>query len=171
NVARLQGLLHGDTPGERFLSFLQRLHQRDTVLALWQEYPVLARQLVLCIHQWVTFSLEFLQRLCADWEAIRATFSPKNDPGLLIQVDGGMGDTHQGGRSVLIARFSSGFRVVYKPRPLALGVHFQELLAWLNERGDHPPFRTIKILDRGTYGWVEFIAAQACSTSEEVRRF
>ena len=39
------------------------------------------------IDHWVTFSLEFLQHLCADWEAIRTTFSPENDPGVLVQVD------------------------------------------------------------------------------------
>src|SRR5262249_31989010 len=50
-------------------------------------------------------------------------------------------------------------------------VHFQELLTWLNERGTHPPFRTLKVLDRGTYGWVEFVAAGGCTSADEVRRF
>ena len=36
NVARLQGLLQGDTPEERFQSFLQRLRQRDIALALFR---------------------------------------------------------------------------------------------------------------------------------------
>ena len=90
---------------------------------------------------------------------------------MLTQVQGGAGDTHRGGRSVLIARFSSGFRVVYKPRSLAVDVHFQELLAWLNARGDHPPFRTLNVLDRGSHGWVEFVAANGCTTPEEVHRF
>ena len=70
-----------------------------------------------------------------------------------------------------IAEFSSGLRVVYKPRDLAVDVHFQELLSWLNERGDHPPFRTLKILNRGTHGWAEFVAEQACTSPDEVRRF
>lgn len=171
NVARLQGLLQGDTPQEKFRNFLERLHQRDIALALLQEYPVLARQLITCIDRWAAFSLEFLQHLCADWEAIRSTFSPRNNPGLLARVDGGMGDRHRGGRAVLIAKFSSGFQVVYKPRRMALDVHFQELLTWINERGDHPLFKTLKILDRGTYGWVEFVVAQSCASLEEVQRF
>jgi type 2 lantibiotic biosynthesis protein LanM len=170
-VARLQGVLKGNTPQERFYSFLQHLHQSDKILALLQEYPVLAHQLTIQISQWVTFSLEFLHHLCADWDAIRTTFSPKNDLGLLVAVQGGGGDSHRGGRSVLIAKFSSGFQVVYKPRSLATDVHFQQLLTWLNERGDHPPFRTLKILERGTYGWVEFVALQSCSSPEEVQRF
>ncbi|KAB8331084.1 type 2 lantipeptide synthetase LanM [Scytonema tolypothrichoides VB-61278] len=171
NVARLQGLLKGETPEERFGSFLQRLQQPEVVIPLLQEYPVLARQLVISIKRWVNFSLEFLQHLCNDWDAICTTFSPKAEPGLLVQIDGGRGDTHRGGRSVLIAKFSSGFQVVYKPKPLAVDIHFQELLEWLNQRGNHPSFRTLKIINRGTYGWVEFFAVQTCTNSEEIQRF
>lgn len=171
HVARLQGLLMGDDPAERFRSFIQRLQQRDTALALLREYPVLARQIITCIDHWVAFNLEFLQHLCADWEDIVTAFSPQSDPGMLVYIDGGMGDSHRDGRSVRILRFSSGFTVVYKPRSMALDVHFQELLAWLNERGDHHPFRTVTIVDRGTHGWMEFVAAQNCASVDEVRRF
>jgi type 2 lantibiotic biosynthesis protein LanM len=171
NVTRLQGLLQGDTPQERFQSFLQRLRQHEIAINLLQEYPVLARQLVISINHWVNFSLEFLQHLCHDWDAICTTFSPETDPGILVYVDSNIGDTHRGGRAVLIAKFSSGFRVVYKPRALSVDVHFQQLLEWLNQRGNHPPFRTLKILNRDTYGWVEFIESHSCTTSEEVERF
>ncbi len=171
NVARLQGQLQGNTSEERFFSFLQRLHDRDVALSLLQEYPVLARQLVICTDRWVNFSLEFLQHLCADWDAIRTTLTPENNPGVLVQIDSSAGDKHRGGRSVIVATFSSGFKVVYKPKSLAVDVHFQELLTWLNERGNHPPFRTLKVIDRTTYGWVEFVSAQPCHSPEEVERF
>ena len=171
NIARLQGLLKGDTPEERFQCFVERLRRRETALAIFAEYPVLARQLIVCIDNWVHFSLEFLHNLCADWEAMRATFSPEEDPGLLVALDGGAGDSHRGGRSVMIAKFSSGFRVVYKPRSLAVDIHFQELLAWLNVRGDHSPFHTLKILNSGAHGWVEFVEARGCSSPDELRRF
>ncbi|MCC5669529.1 type 2 lantipeptide synthetase LanM family protein [Nostoc sp. CHAB 5784] len=171
NVARLQGLLTGDTPQERFRSFVERLRQRDVALSILQEYPVLARQTTICINHWLTFSLEFLHHLCADWHEIRAKFSPKHEPGLLVELLGGAGDSHRGGRSVRIAKFSSGLQLVYKPRSLAVDVHFQELLTWLNERGDHPPFRILKLLDRGNYGWVEFVKAQSCKTLAEIQRF
>jgi type 2 lantibiotic biosynthesis protein LanM len=171
NVARLQGALKGDTPEERFRSFLERVREPGVALALLREYPVLARQLAIQVDNWVVSSMDFLQRLCADWKALRAEFSPGDDPGSLVEVRGGVGDMHRGGRSVLIARFSSGLRVVYKPRPLAVDVHFQELLTWLNERGDQPPFRTLRIIDRDTYGWAEFVTAWGCTSADEVRRF
>ncbi|MEW5804557.1 MAG: type 2 lanthipeptide synthetase LanM family protein [bacterium] len=171
NIARLQGLLPGDTAEERFCSFLERICQPDLVLAIFHEYPVLARQLVEHIDIWANLSLEFLRHLCSDWDEIRTTFSPGSDPGVLIQVKGHAGDSHRGGRSVLITTFRSGLKIVYRPKSLAVDVHFQELLAWLNEHGDHPPFRAIKILNCGLYGWVEFVAAESCTSQEEIKRF
>ncbi|MDJ0570859.1 MAG: type 2 lanthipeptide synthetase LanM family protein [Pleurocapsa sp. MO_192.B19] len=170
NVARLQGLLKGDTPQERFQSFIERLRQPDVALSILQEYPVLARQISICVNYWVRFSLEFLQHLSADWDEIKATFSPDRDPGLLAEVNSNAGDIHRGGRSVMLLKFSSGFQLVYKPRSLAVDVHFQQLLTWLNQRGDLF-FRTIKVLDRTTYGWLEFVKTQSCTKKEEVQRF
>ncbi|AFY93301.1 type 2 lanthipeptide synthetase LanM family protein [Chamaesiphon minutus] len=171
NVARLQELLQGDTPELRFQSFTQRLRQRDVALGILQEYPVMARQAALCINHWVTTSLEFLQHLCRDWDELRSQFCPSHQPGVLVEVSAGQGDSHREGRSVIVAKFSADLRVVYKPRSLSLDVHFQELLHWINERGNHPPLRLLKILDRQDYGWVEFIEAQPCSSADQIQRF
>jgi class II lanthipeptide synthase len=170
NVARLEGLLVGDTPEDRYRSFLERLRQPEIVLAIMHEYPVLARQLTTRLNQWVAFSLEFVERLCADWDLIRTTFTPDKDPGFLMHVQIA-GDRHCRGRSVLIAKFSSGSRLVYKPKSMAVEKHFQELLTWTNQHGNHPAFRTLKILDRISYGWAEFVAAETCDSLPALRRF
>src|SRR5579884_3171308 len=88
-----------------------------------------------------------------------------------MSVAGGAGDTHRNGRSVMIARFSTGARLVYKPRSLAVDEHFQQLLCWLNEHGAEPRFRLLRSLDRGAWGWAEFLDRKACEDEEEVRRF
>jgi type 2 lantibiotic biosynthesis protein LanM len=170
NVARLEGVLEGDTPEERFHSFVRRLSQRENGLAFLQEYPVLARQLVNCIDQWSVFSLELLEHLCAEWPQILSALSPEANPGVLVEVEGS-GDTHNRGRCVLILQFSSGFRLVYKPRALSLDLHFETLLHWINEHVQDMQFRCPRTLDFGNHGWVEFVAAAPCATEEEVRRF
>lgn len=171
NVLRLQDLLEGDTARERFLSFLRRLHEPAVISGLFEEYPVLARQLVICVDQWASVSLEFLQRLCEDWDLLRATFSPDADPGRLVELTGGAGDTHRRGRSVMIAAFESDLRVVYKPKSLAIDIHFHALLDWLNAAGCDPQLRTLVTLDRGDYGWAEFVRRSDCENEEELRRF
>jgi len=171
NVARMQGLLEGETSAARFENFVTRLRQPDIALTIMREYPVLARQIVIRINNWLNVTLEFLQRLCADWEDIRAEFIPDRDPGVMVQAEAGMSDSHRGGHSVFVLTFSSGFQLVYKPKSLAIDIHFQELLSWLNERGCSCAFPTFKIIDRGAYGWTEFIAAKGCASIEELKRF
>jgi type 2 lantibiotic biosynthesis protein LanM len=171
NVARVQGTLHGETAEDRYRDFIAQVKDPDRTLALLREYPVLARQVSNCVNYWVSTSLEFIIRLCGDWQDLCGTFSQDQEPGLLAEVRGGAGDTHNHGRSVMIAAFDSGFRLVYKPHSLAVNQHFGELQHWLNERGSHPALHSPKVLDRGQYGWTEFISAKPCESPEEVERF
>src|SRR5262249_55073682 len=171
HVARLQGELEGETAADRFRSFVERLREPEVALSLLEEYPVLARALAVAVDHWVEVNREFLERLAADWPAIRATLCPHSGPGRLGAAPGGGGDGPWGGRSVMLLGFPSGFRLVYKPRSLSADGHFQQLLEWLNARGDHPPFRTITLIDRGDYGWMEYVDAAGCETEADVRRF
>lgn len=170
NVARLQGTLVGETPQERYDDFVRSLRSPVVARAIFDEYPVLARQVLLAIDQWVRFSLEFVGQLCADWEQLCETFALRNDD-MLVELTGGAGDRHADGRCVLLLRFDSGARLVYKPKSLAAEVRFQELLAWCNERGASPALRTLQIVDRGDHSWVEYIDQATCQSRDEVRRF
>ncbi len=171
NVARLQKLLRGENSEERFRHFVEGLQQKDIAISLLQEYPVLARQVLIHLENWVNFSLEFIRHLVADYQDLKVIFNSGESLGDLVELQWNAGDSHRQGRSVLIAKFSSGLKLVYKPRSLAVDVHFQELLNWLNERGNHPPFHRLKILDRSSYGWVEFISPNACNSPDELQRF
>jgi type 2 lantibiotic biosynthesis protein LanM len=171
HVARLEGKLAGETPEERFNSYLKLLQQPEVTLALLQEYPALARHLTISIANWVNASLEFARHLCADWTDIRSRFTPDAEPGALARVEAGVGDLHRDGRSVVVATFDSGFKLVYKPRSLAIDERFQELLMWLNQRGAQPSFATLKVIDRGGHGWAQFVEAASCESEDEVRRF
>jgi type 2 lantibiotic biosynthesis protein LanM len=170
NVARLEGTLEGNTSEERFASFLRRLRNPRIAEALFSEYPVLKKEIGILLEKWATFSLEFLNHLCQDWQRLQHQFF-QADPGEIIKVQGGAGDTHRGGRSVIILSFTSGERIVYKPRSLSADNHFQQLLAWLKEHGAEPGFRLLQVLDRGDHGWSEFISAAPCSTQAELSQF
>ncbi|PYT18030.1 MAG: type 2 lantipeptide synthetase LanM [Acidobacteria bacterium] len=171
NVARVQGRLPGATPEERFRSFVESLRRPDVALALLQEYPVLARLSVERITAWLETSCEFVERLCDDWPVVRSTFFAGEDPGALSEMRGGAGDSHRGGRSVMVLGFANGGKIVYKPRSLSMDGHFQDLLRWVNSREEFPPFRILQALDRGMHGWVEFVSAAACVSDENVRLY
>jgi type 2 lantibiotic biosynthesis protein LanM len=171
NVARVQGRLQGETPQERYLYFLQQLSTSENMLPLLEEYPVLARQLVTMTEHWVERGLELLRRLCADWDEIRETFYPAGDPGTLSEIREGAGDAHRGERSVTMLSWTSGLHLVYKPRSLAIDVHFQDMLNWLNAHGCRPTFRTFKLLNKESHGWYEHVTPEECTRREEIERF
>lgn len=170
-VARLEERLRGDTPEQRFWSFIETLREPGSALEILGRYPVLARQVVEHLARWEEVGLEVLRRLTGDWQEIRTRFSPETDPGPLVEIHGSQGDPHRGGRSVFLLRFASGFRLVYKPKSLAVDAAFQRLLHWLERQGFEPGFRLLGVLDCGTYGWLEFIEAGPCLSPEQVRRF
>ncbi|HZR39655.1 MAG TPA: type 2 lanthipeptide synthetase LanM family protein [Ktedonobacteraceae bacterium] len=171
HVARMEGKLQGETPQDRFQHFVEHLSAQENLLPILEEYAPLARLLVTVTENWVQYILEFLCHLCADWEEIIQVMQPASDPGYLVELQDGVGDLHRQGRSTLKLRFASGFQLVYKPKSLAIDVHFQQLLHWLNERGDHPAFRLMKLINKGSYGWSEFVAPESCASHEEVARF
>lgn len=171
HVAGLRGELQGDSAEEKFVSFVERLRRSEISITLLKEYSPLARHIVVRIAQWVDSSFEFLARLAEDWTDLKKVFSPDHSPGRLVGLEGGQGDRHCGGRSVVIACFNSGLRIVYKPRSLAVEEHFQKLLGWINERNWEPAFRTVALLNRDSYGWVEYVEPRDCESPEQVCAF
>ncbi len=171
NVARLEERIGGETPAERFDAFIALLRQPAAVRQILERYPVLARQLVLRLRYWGDAAVELLRRLVADWDAVQTAFGPQQDPGPLVHARFGAGDRHRGNRTVTLLTFASGWRLVYKPRPQAIAVHFQEILAWVNELGFEPAFRILGVVDGGDYGWMEFAHPAPCTTPGEVHRF
>jgi hypothetical protein len=171
HASRLEGKLRGETSEERFRSFVERLRQPAGALEILRRYPVLARDACRHAGQWAETSLEMMERFAADREEIVRRLGAGADPGPLAAVSTGLSDRHGGGRSVAVLAFASGLQAVYKPKSLAVDVHFQTLVAWLGERGCDPPLRRLAVLDRGVYGWVEHVAARPCETPEEAERF
>ncbi len=170
-IADLRGDLRGARPAERRRSFIDGLCQREAALTFFREYPLLARQLSDRIEHWLAASLGFLRHLCEDWLELRGRFNGGGDPGRLAEVAVAAGARRHGGRATLIARFASGLQLAYKPRSVALDVHFQSLLAWINRRGAGLDYRTLTVLDGGDHGWLERVAASPCASAETVDRY
>ena len=170
-IARHERRLAGETPEERYQSFLDGLGEPAQILAILRQYPVLARALVETVDRWLLVSQELLERLARDAPHLAAVFSDGAEPGPLVELRTGLGDPHRGNRTVSLVRFASGLRLVYKPKSLAVAAEFQRLLDWTVEKGFSPAFRTLRILDRGEYGWMELAEAAPCPDEEAVRRF
>ena len=170
NVARVRKALLGDTPEARCAHFASQLRAGPVRDQIIEEYPVLARSLVTATDYWVESSAEFLRYLAEDVDALCEAFAG-GELGMLVGISGNAGDVHRRGRAVAIAEFSSGIRVVFKPRSLAVDRHFGELVAWVNDLGQLPPLRAVRVLTREDHGWAEYVASASCASPGEIERF
>ncbi|MEU6614784.1 type 2 lanthipeptide synthetase LanM family protein [Streptomyces parvus] len=181
--ARRLGRLSGEGPEERFRDFVALTARRDGLDRLVTGYPVLARLLATACLNTASAFAELVARLAADRHLLAPAgvfgepdvgpggLGPSAGPGALTGVEAGAGDSHRGGRSVMLLRFADGTRLVYKPRPLAAHRHFNSLVEWFGSLPGAPDLRVLRVLDRGDYGWAEFVAERPCASGAETRQF
>ncbi|WP_405056879.1 type 2 lanthipeptide synthetase LanM family protein [Kribbella sp. NBC_01505] len=156
NVARVQGRLDGDTPAERFSSYARLLRDEREALAVWDEYPVLARLVVTTLQFWISTRVELVEALVADLPVLRTGLLADPAPQRIERIEFGAGDKHRRGRSVGIVTFDTG-ALVFKPRSLAMDVVFDRLLDWFNQQQPPHELARVVVLDRGEHGWVELV--------------
>jgi hypothetical protein len=119
----------------------------------------------------VTPLVELRRRLALDRRAIARSLGDGVPLGRVVEVRSGLSDPHDGGRTVAIVRTASGLRVVYKPRAVGLEAAFHRLVAWWNERAGPLALFAPRVIDRGRYGWMEFVAHVGCPDSQAAARY
>ncbi|GLV60052.1 lanthionine synthetase [Dictyobacter sp. S3.2.2.5] len=169
SLSRLLMDLQQDDSREIYSEFIEQM-LADGLLPFFQTYPVLGRILAVITDLWVESQTEFLRRLADDWSLIEQTFA--SDP--LRQVTGiqaGLSDPHKGRRSVLALTFDNGLKLIYKPKQMGIEAAFNQLLQWCNDRELPLAFKVLTVLDRGEYGWSEYVEKLRCKDEEAARRY
>lgn len=159
-----------NTSRTHYLEFGRNLREGG-LLILFREYPVLARRLAIRLDQWVELTGEFLARLCADLDDIRKSLFEGLDIGRVTELKAGLSDSHRSGRTVIGITFESGARLVYKPKDMGLEDGYFRFAEWLNIRGSPLDLKVLKVLNRGSYGWVEFVGPVPMEDEQQARRF
>lgn len=138
---------------------------REEILA---RYPVLGRLLEQLTEQTVSATVEAVTRYRDDRTLIAD--SQLTGGSRIVGIDPSAGDSHAGGRRVLILRTDVG-RLVYKPRPLDIDVLVIRLAGIVSD--DLGPRRVSlpATLARGPYGWQEFIEARPARDEAEYREY
>jgi type 2 lantibiotic biosynthesis protein LanM len=165
---------HGDgqsPPREYYQTFIET-HRQDGLSAMLCAYPVLARHIPREVMRWSQSSLETIRRVNGDRTHLWRTFGVPPDSALM-SLRPGLGDPHRGGRTTTRIVFEDGgkgWRLVYKPRCLALEAEFQGLIAQAHS-ADLPPLRSAHSLVRGSYGYVEWIERKPCKSARDIASF
>ena len=124
------------------------------------QYPVLKRLVMQWITDFTTHVVTLHQRLEADLNAIGGMLGKA--PGRICMVDSGDSDIHEG-RCVHIVTFENGVKIVYKPRSLQLDQNWQDYLQDMALKSGMEPFKVPWILQRGEYGYEEYIERKPVS--------
>ncbi len=135
---------------------------------LFTDLPALARLIAETVADWIECSVEFIRRLSADIQAIAEMFEPSGVTlGPVVNADSLRSDPHESGRTVVLLRFASGLRLVYKPRPVSIASAFNNLMRWCAARGATMLPPTMRVLDRVQYGWAAYLEQTPCANREE----
>lgn len=168
---RVAGALAGADSRARFNDFVTTLTRPGGLAALFTRYPVLARLLGQTCDFAVEAHLELLTRFAADRAAVVTTLLDGIDPGPVVTVVAGLGDSHQEGRSVSVVGFADGRQVVYRPRDTGTHVRFAELVCLLNDAVPGLDLRSVSVVARPGYGWLEHIPHRPMTDQCQVDRF
>lgn len=145
---------------------------RGRLFRVFEQYPVAARLCSRLTELWVDATQEFLDRLACDTAVLAETLRPDRTPlGPVVHVETGLSDAHGGGRSVLIVRWASGLRAVYKPRSLGIDAAFGRLVEWAEARGSCAGLRPLRVLTRPGYGWIEYASPASCASLAGVNEY
>jgi type 2 lantibiotic biosynthesis protein LanM len=149
---------------------LQLLSQGG-LATLFLTHSVLARLLAVTCDLWGQAIVELVQRLAVDRPVLIERFHAGKDPGQVTAIEPALSDAHCGRRTVMGLTFASGSRLLYKPRSLGMEEAYYHLLGWCNDQGATPPLQIVTVLNRSTYGWMQYIAQQACQDGEALQRY
>ena len=161
---------YDDPPTEYYERFQTYLFEEGGLADICVEYPVFGRLLAVQSDQWVSYLTELTDRLRADRAALADRFGDGR-LGPLVGVEPLADDTHGDGQAVAKLSFDCGTTVVYKPRSVEAGERFYGLLTDLNEHCSVPSFAAPAYLDRGSYGWMEWVPDEGCGDEAAVERY
>ncbi|MES2272952.1 MAG: type 2 lanthipeptide synthetase LanM family protein, partial [Chlamydiota bacterium] len=162
--------LEGSTPADRFNHFLnQTLSTPKSLIRFFSKYPLIENAIETAICFWKESISELAERLHNDKKDIEETFRCRADK--IARIEWELSDSHKRGRSVAILTFSSEQKLVYKPRNIKIEMLYNSLLKFLNQKKAKPSLKTLAMLEKGLYGWVEYVPHSPCLDESAVRCF
>lgn len=137
---------------------------------IFEKYPVMLDRIMEQVVFLKEYMSEFLYNFENDWEQICSLFGFERSEGEIINLDLSTADSHFSGKSVIIVTLKNGKCLVYKPHSLKGEIEYQQFYRYLAKQS-RIAVKTYAILDRGHYGWVEFIAKSSCDNEGQVKRY
>lgn len=147
-------------------------------MPIFKEYPVLARLLTEQSDYWVISVKRIISRLLLDFSDINNLFFNDDDfysdIKIIKSISGiktGLSDPHERGETVAIIEFNNGKKLVYKPKSVLSEKGVSNFIEWFNKRSGDISLKSVDVIDKGGYGWENFIRHYPCESDEDVSVF
>ena len=167
----LEKILSKDNDSEELYREFILSFYNGKFIPFFVEYSFLSRILVTLTLNWIEYSNELADRIANDHRELAESVFNGDEPARVVNLQTGLSDNHNNGKTVSILKFESGKKIVYKPKNLTIDIVFYKVVEWLNSSNELEQLKIVKTLDKGSYGWVEFIEPHECSSPEQVSQF
>lgn len=141
----------------------------DILVFIKSKYPIYVRWIDTLILHFCDNIGRLHKALQEDESAIKDTFHIEN-PLNLSSVQFNLGDSHRGGKTVMMLEYSDGKKLIYKPRNLSIDKHFAQLLSFVQDTTGLS-FKMPKTIAAKDHGWVEFIEYRECESITDVKEY
>ncbi|MEA5461121.1 type 2 lanthipeptide synthetase LanM [Arcicella sp. LKC2W] len=139
----------------------------DKYQHLFLKYPMLARKLSEKTHSYCSFVINIYTRFYCDKKELESLFNRKL--GEISKLHLNSGDLHNGETTVII-EFDDCFKIVYKPTNVSITKAYNSFITWVNDKIEEK-LLTFEILDKQTYGWMEFVENSQCNSISDVKLY
>lgn len=161
-----KGQLSGDTSKTRYDLYDESFKKFSNIKDILDKYEVLGYLIFRRITSMCNLIEEAVNNLCVDIEEIRDRFSNKLDT--LESITLNSGDTHNGGKSVMIFNFDKGEKLVYKPHNLYPDEGLNRIYNYLNSKNTLlEEIYNVKVISKKEYGWQKFVEREECANERD----
>lgn len=178
HVMKQKGKLSGGDKSQRYRDYTEILwHDKEYILQFYSEYRHLYFLQKECVSDSLCFCEEVLSRTWEHRLEIEQNLCNRKKEGRRVPfrikaIHFGQGDAHKGGRTVSIIEFTSGEKVVYKPRSVKMEKGFLQYLSFFNTKlPEEDRLYKMGVLDYDSYGFLEYIECAECETKDQIKRY
>lgn len=171
NLCHQFGELSGETDTALYQSFVEECLCKEQWLSeFYTESPLLKKYIRQVIKYIENNLVELVRRFQEDQVLLNRILFADNPCSQIMRIDSADSDTHRGGQRVYILELDNGRKLVYKPRSLEIDVIFRDMMMWTAD-GIGIDYQWNRIVDRGEYGWCEWVDEISCENIRELERY
>lgn len=160
--------LIGDDPESRYNNYIDIRFSENNYKKFFTKYSYLLRVLVDKTVIFVENINLFLKRLNEDYKELSISY--KLNSNILNNLFIGAGDSHDGGKNVIMIKFSDGKKILYKPKKYNTNNYINKIYDFINSKCG-TEFKKIFTVTRKGYHYEEFIEKYSVSSKERIHSF